>query len=122
MSRFWRHFVSDGHGGQDCTPLGVHGHGVPIPIPLVRRFALTRRCGVEVWSVRRDGPAHQAGLRRDDILLAVAERPTATVPDLERVLRRLGPGTPVPVLVLRGESLLERLVVPDDSLDATPTP
>jgi putative serine protease PepD len=54
---------------------------------------------VVVASVRPGGAAARAGIRRGDVILKVAGRPTATADDLSMVLAGLRPGQTVPVVV-----------------------
>lgn len=114
MSRFWQHFISDGHGGQTCPGLGIHGHAAPIVAHLVRTYELARPTGVEVWRIEAGSPAEQAGLLEDDLILAVADHPAANMEQLSNLVKQLRPGAPVAVALLRGECRLERLVVVGD--------
>jgi hypothetical protein len=57
--------------------------------------------GVALQSVVPEGPAAAAGLLAGDVLLTVAGQTVRTVPDLHEVLRKLEPGKPVAVTVLR---------------------
>ena len=51
-----------------------------------------RRGGLEVTAVAEGGPAHDAGLRRGDVLLSAAGRPVRTFLDWEAVKLDVGPG------------------------------
>jgi S1-C subfamily serine protease len=115
MSRFWRYFVSNGRGGQDCERLGVHGHGVPLFGSVARRLGLPQENGVEVWGVRPGSPADRAGLRPDDIILAVADQPTAGIRRLDRLLRPFPTGMRLTMAVLRDEEVVEQKVVLEDA-------
>ncbi len=48
-----------------------------------------------------DGPAAQAGLKRDDIITAINERPVATIQDLRLLIAETPPGTKVRIKYLR---------------------
>src|SRR5207245_624230 len=102
------------HGRVVRGYLGVHGRNVPIPPALVRKFEIVQATGVEVLSVEADGPAEQAGILEDDIIVSLGEQPTSSIDDLHKLLMQLPVGVPAPVVMLRGERQLERWVVPND--------
>jgi S1-C subfamily serine protease len=102
------------HGRVVRGYLGIHGRGVPIPRALARRFEIVQAAGVEVLSVEPDGPAEQAGILEDDIIVSLGEQPTTSIDDLHKLLMQLPVGVPSPVVMLRGERQLERWVVPND--------
>jgi S1-C subfamily serine protease len=102
------------HGRVVRGYLGIHGRGVPIPRALARRFEIVQATGVEVLSVEPDGPAEQAGILEDDIIVSLGEQPTSSIDDLHKLLMQLPVGVPAPVVMLRGERQLERWVVPND--------
>jgi S1-C subfamily serine protease len=105
------------HGRVVRGYLGVHGRNVPIPRLLGRRFELTQPTGVEIQAVEQGGPADQAGITEEDIIVSLAEQPTGSVDDLHKLLMQLPVGLPAPIILLRGERRLERWVVPDDYPD-----
>jgi S1-C subfamily serine protease len=113
MSRFWQHFVSDGHGGKECHELGFRGHAVPILPSLRERLSLTQLTGIEIWRIRRGRAMADAGCRHGDIIVAISGRAVADSVELVATLRRSPAGSAVPIIVLRNDKLLERLVVPD---------
>jgi S1-C subfamily serine protease len=94
--------------------LGLHGRAVPLPREAARRHGLTQSGGVEVVAVEEGGPADQAGLQEDDILVSLGELPATSIDDLHKRLLELPVGVPAPVRLLRGDRLLERLVLPTD--------
>jgi aminopeptidase YwaD len=57
--------------------------------------------GVALQSVLADGPAARAGLQAGDVLLTVGGQTVRTAQDLQEVMRKLEPGKPVAVVVLR---------------------
>lgn len=122
MTRFWQHFISNGRGGVDCDRLGLHGHGIPLLPSVARRFDLAPPSGVEIWALTPDSPAERAGLRRGDVLVALAGQQTPNVARLDRLLDQLASGMAFGVVVLRGEQLLERVVAPEDNLDRAHAP
>ena len=70
--------------------------------------------------MEEDGPADQAGLQEDDVIVSLDEQPTATVDDLHKLLTQLPVGLPATVTLLRGERRLERMVVPTDYPNPAP--
>jgi S1-C subfamily serine protease len=102
------------HGRVVRGYLGLHARNVPIPAALRRRFGLEQATAVEVSAVEPGGPADQAGLEEDDLIVALAERPTATVDDLHKLLTQLPVEVPAAVMLLRGERRLERMVLPTE--------
>jgi S1-C subfamily serine protease len=107
------------HGRVVRGYLGLHVRNVPVPQHLVRQFALPQAAGVEVMAVEPNGPADQAGLLVEDVVVALGDQPTASVDDLHRLLTQLPVGQPSAVRLLRGERRLERFVVPGEYPEPT---
>jgi S1-C subfamily serine protease len=105
------------HGRVVRGYLGVHGRSLPIPRALARKFELTQTHGVEILSVEPDGPADEAGILENDIVVSLAEQPTTSIDDMHKLLMQLPVGVPAPIVMLRGERQLERWVVPNDYPD-----
>jgi S1-C subfamily serine protease len=108
------------HGRVVRGYLGLHAHSVPISRELAARFGLSQKEGVEVLAVEPDGPADQAGILEEDVIISLGEQPTASVDDLHRLLTQLPVGIPAALVFLRGERRLERLVVPADYPNPAP--
>jgi S1-C subfamily serine protease len=100
------------HGRVVRGYLGLHARNVPLPRALGRRHNLTQTSAVQVQAVEPGGPAEEAGILEDDLIVSLGEQPTATVDDLHKVLTQLPVEVPAVVVLLRGERRLERLVVP----------
>jgi S1-C subfamily serine protease len=98
------------HGRVIRGYLGLHGRITPIP----RDCGLSQKTGVEVIALEEDGPASQAGLEEEDIIVALGDEPAATIDDLHRMLMKLPVGVPAVVTLLRGGRKLERMVIPAD--------
>jgi S1-C subfamily serine protease len=94
--------------------LGLHGRSVPLPRDLARRLELAQTTGVEVVAVEEDGPADQAGIAVDDVIVALGDQPAASVDDLHKRLLELPVGVPATVTLLRGGRRLERMVLPSE--------
>lgn len=58
---------------------------------------------VEAIAIEPNGPAHRAGLREGDILLALNGENIATVDDIHRMLSGVSAGSKITLNVLRGE-------------------
>ncbi|HYT93976.1 MAG TPA: trypsin-like peptidase domain-containing protein [Gemmataceae bacterium] len=102
------------HGRVVRGYLGLHARNVPLPPELARKFDLTQKGAVQVMAVESEGPADQAGILEDDLIVSLGEQPTTTVDDLHKLLTQLPVEQPALVMMLRGERRLERLVVPTE--------
>ncbi len=100
------------HGRVVRGYLGLHARNVPVAPALVRRYDLGVESGVEIQALEEDGPAGQAGLQEEDVIVALGEKVTPDVDELHKLLTELPVGVPATVTVLRGERRLERMVVP----------
>jgi S1-C subfamily serine protease len=103
------------HGRVRRGYLGLHARQVPIPPDEVRRFELARKTGVEVVMLEEDGPAQDAGVWIEDVLVGYAGEPVASVDDLHRLLTRLPVGESQPVDLIREGRRLTRRVTPRES-------
>ncbi len=102
------------HGRVVRGYLGLHGHNVPISRALARQFELTQTDAVEVVSVESGGPADQAGLEADDLVVSLGDQPVTSVDDLHKLLTQLPVGVPASVILLRGQKRLQRFVLPEE--------
>jgi S1-C subfamily serine protease len=97
--------------------LGLHGRVVPIPREVARRFGLEQATGVEVMAVEENGPADQAGLQEEDVIVALGDQTAASVDDLHKLLLQLPVGVPATITLLRGDRRFERMVLPGEYPD-----
>jgi S1-C subfamily serine protease len=102
------------HGRVIRGYLGLHGRAVPIPRHLARSYDLTQKSGVEVVAVEENGPAAEAGLEEEDVILSLNDVPAESVDDLHRQLLRLPVGVPTTITLLRKQRRLTRMVIPGD--------
>jgi S1-C subfamily serine protease len=99
------------HGRVIRGYLGLHVRQVPVAPELRATFALQQKSGVEILMLEEDGPAQNAGLWIEDIIVGVNSQPVASVDDLLRLLTQLPVGLPTKVAVLREGRLIERTAV-----------
>jgi S1-C subfamily serine protease len=102
------------HGRVTRGYLGIHGRPVPLSRDLARRYALEQETAVEVVTVEENGPADQAGLQEEDLIVGFGEQPVTSVDDLHKLLLQLPVGVPTTLVLLRGDRRLERMVLPID--------
>jgi serine protease Do len=69
---------------------------------LRRAVGLPDRDGLLVRMLEEDGPAHRAGVRTGDLLVAANGLPLASSDDLYEVLDGLEPGSALTLTVVRG--------------------
>jgi S1-C subfamily serine protease len=106
------------HGKVTRGYLGISARVVPIPKALARRYDLKQETGVEVAAVEAGGPADQAGVEEEDVIVSLGDQPAASVDDLHKLLLKLPVGVPSTLTLLRGERRLERMVLPGEYPDA----
>jgi S1-C subfamily serine protease len=92
--------------------LGIVAQTRPVHRALARRLEVAQRAGVEIVSVEPRGPASRAGLREHDLVLALGERATLGVDDMQRILADWPVGDPLAVRVIRDRALRTVEVVP----------
>lgn len=84
--------------------------------PVLRsQLRLPEGAGVVVTQVVPEGPAHQAGVEPDDVLLSVNGKPVASGEDLDKVLQSAageGDGTPLTLKLLHAGEPVEKQVTP----------
>jgi len=90
--------------------LGIAGGPRPLPPRLARE--LRQESGVEVVEVVEGGPAAAAGLRSEDLIVAVDAKPIAGVDDLHKLMVSDAIGRTVRLTVLREGRPVELELVP----------
>jgi S1-C subfamily serine protease len=107
------------HGRVVRGYLGLHGRDVPVARHLARQFGLHQESGVEVIALEAAGPASQAGMAEEDLIVALGDKPVTSIDDLQNRLAEIPVGIPAEVVLLRGGRRLGRFVVPGEypSLD-----
>jgi S1-C subfamily serine protease len=102
------------HGRVVRGYLGLHGHAVPLARSLAKLHLLTQEAAVEVVAVESGGPADQAGIEADDLIISLGDELVTSVDDLHRLLTQLPVGIPNSVVLLRGQRRLQRFVLPEE--------
>ena len=92
--------------------LGIAGGSRPLPPRLARE--LGRAVGVEVVEVVEGSPAAKAGLRPEDLIVAVGGTPVEGADDLQRLKVGELIGEQVTASVIRDGQVLEVELVPDE--------
>jgi serine protease Do len=92
--------------------LGIAGGSRPLPPRVAQR--LGRRTGVEVIEVVPGSPADRAGIRPEDLLLALDGTPLHGVDDLQRLMTSDLIDHGAQALLVRGDRELTVEVVPDE--------
>lgn len=81
--------------------------GGPRPLPPRARETLGRTGGVEIVEVVTGSPAERAGLRAEDLIVALDGHPVERVDDVQRAMTEEAIGGRTPIVVLRGDRTLE---------------
>jgi S1-C subfamily serine protease len=95
--------------------IGVSAQTVPVHRRVVRFYDLPKETGVVVLSVESGGPAHRAGLREGDVIVALEGHPIAGVDDLHRVLTDVRVGVSCSLTVLRYTEKLVLRIMPEEA-------
>jgi len=105
------------HGHVRRAYLGLAGQSRPIGRRLQRYFELAGPTAVEVKSVVKNGPAHRAGLRVEDRIIAMNGQSVGTIDDLHRLLTGHPAGTEFTLTILRGGERLSLGVIASEAPD-----
>jgi serine protease Do len=90
--------------------VGIAGGSRPLPPRLASR--LGREQGVEVVEVVEGGPAERAGLRAEDLIVAVDGAPVEGVTDLQRLMVGELIGATITLQIFRSDQPLDLTLVP----------
>jgi S1-C subfamily serine protease len=90
--------------------IGIAGGPRPLPPRLAARRA--QRTGVEVVDVVEGSPAARAGLRAEDLVVALGETPVTSAGDLQLLMTEDLIGSEIDVVVIRGGKQLTLRLVP----------
>ncbi|MFZ1010886.1 MAG: trypsin-like peptidase domain-containing protein [Candidatus Sulfotelmatobacter sp.] len=98
--------------------IGVSAQTVPIHRRVVRFYNLPKETGVVVISREEKSPAHRAGVREGDVIVALEGHPVAGVDDLHRVLTDVRVGVSCSLTVIRHTEKMELRIVPEEAAGA----
>ena len=88
--------------------------GGPRPLPPRARAELAQESAIEVTEVSPDSPAARAGLRPEDLIVAIGDRPIRAMDELQAIMVGDVVGTEIAVSVLRAGVLVSLSLVPDE--------
>ena len=94
--------------------LGITAEPWPIHRRVTRYYHLDQESGVRIAHRDPNGPAQQAGLMKEDVLISLANHPIKGVDDLQHFLTDWPVGIPAEAQVLRGTELLKRTIIPTE--------
>lgn len=91
--------------------------GGPRPLPPQARSRLGRGACLEVVEVAQGSPAERAGLRPEDLIVEIGERPVERADDIQRLMNEAAIDQPLPVRLLRGDRWLDLEIHPAELVD-----
>lgn len=94
--------------------LGIAGQVRPIGRRVQRHLDLHIPTGVEVVSVEEGDPAHRAGVREGDLIVAVHGTSVGTVDDIHRLLTGWPANSPLGLTILRNGERIQVQVIPGE--------
>jgi S1-C subfamily serine protease len=95
--------------------IGVEAQTVPLHRRIIRFYNLPNETGVIVLAAENGSPAHKAGLREGDVIIAFNAQSVAGVDDLHRLLTEAHVGARGSIVILRGTERRELEIVPAES-------
>jgi S1-C subfamily serine protease len=91
------------HGSVRRRQLGIVANVTRLPRSIVRQLDLLADQGVEVREVAARGIADRAGIRADDVIIALADRLVTSIDDLHRLLMTIPADQGFELTVIRDE-------------------
>jgi serine protease Do len=88
--------------------------GGPRPLPPHARVRLGRRAGLEVVNVAPGAPAQRAGLRAEDLIVAIDSVPVERADDVQRLMNEEAIGRSMRLSLLRSGRWLDVEIVPSE--------
>src|SRR5256714_11146191 len=92
--------------------LGITGETWPIHRRVNRYYHLEQDSGVRIAHVDPNGPAQQAGLKKEDVLISLASHPMKGVDDLQHFLTDWPVGIPAEAPLSRRTHVLKQTIIP----------
>ena len=103
------------HGRVRRGFLGIAGRQRPLDRRVVRFHHLNKNHAVEVLTIESHSPADQAGLRVNDLIVAIDQVAVGNVDDLHRFLAEWPIGQPVEMDVIRGQRRQVLVITPQEA-------
>ena len=103
------------HGRVRRGFLGIAGRQRPLNRRVMRFHRLKKHHAVEVLTVESHSPAERAGLRVNDLIVAINKVDVESVDDLHRFLAEWPIGQPVEINVLRGQRKQVLVITPEEA-------
>jgi S1-C subfamily serine protease len=100
------------HGRVRRSWVGIAAQNVPLPRRLVYEYKLPVTSGVMVTHIDPQGPADKAAVHEGDIIVSFAGESVSAIDELQRLLTAERVGQRLPLMVLRGVSLLDLSLTP----------
>jgi S1-C subfamily serine protease len=97
--------------------LGIVSNTVSIPQEITSQAHIDQNTGVMVFAVEPDTPAKKAGLTMGDVIVKLNEKPVTDFYDLPRLLNEDIIGKKTRLSILRGEKLVEIIIIPTATKD-----
>ena len=94
--------------------LGITGESWPIHRRVTRYYSLEQDKGVRIVHLDPNGPAQLAGLKKEDVLISLANHSIKGVDDLQHFLTDWPVGIPAEAQVLRGTELVKHTLIPTE--------
>jgi S1-C subfamily serine protease len=94
--------------------LGITGEPWPIHRRVTRYYHLEQDSGVRIAGLDPNGPAQHAGLKKEDVLVSLANHPMKGVDDLQHFLTDWPVGIPAEAQILRGTEVVKRNIIPTE--------
>jgi len=91
--------------------------GGPRPLPPQARIRVGRAAALEVVEVADGSPAQRAGLRPEDLIIELGDRPVERADDVQRLMNEAAINRPLSVRLLRGDRWLDLEIYPQELME-----